>query len=219
MMPEADSESTRRAIAQWISAQEQKVRASVSSFRDGQLAAEREIASLRTKTTSGGNEQALLAQEISRKKFRGTCLEEENASLAAKENLYPELLAKLKTALMEKKSEMQQRTEQAQKRMMSTQHNEHHLSRGAELFKSLGIEFKRIGNERLRVVFTQIDAAEPSREFSFVVFVDTNDVYHVSDVQPPVKDIDGLLVELNNTNDFSRFVRNIRKQFQSLTCS
>ena len=116
---------TRRAISQWITS-EGAGRGNVSAFRDSQLAAERQITSIKTKIRSIESERTRPLRNA-RKKFKATCVEEEIGALSGKEILYPDLLAKLKTALVQKKHELQQRTSAAQKRMMSAQHTEHHL--------------------------------------------------------------------------------------------
>ena len=80
-------EATRRAISQWISGEEQRVGRNVSAFRDSQLAAERQITSIKTKIRSIESERTLTTQEIARKKFKATCVEEEIGALSGKETL------------------------------------------------------------------------------------------------------------------------------------
>lgn len=54
-----------------------------------------------------------------------------------------------------------------------------HLTRGAKMYKTLGMEFSREEpNSRLKVSFTQVDPADHDRVFSFKVFVDQSDTYH-----------------------------------------
>ena len=65
--------------------------------------------------------------------------------------------------------------------------------------------------------FTQIDAGEPLRPFSFVLDINDEDSYVVEDCQPPIADITllPLLNELNESNDLSPFLRAMRKLQES----
>ena len=52
------------------------------------------------------------------------------------------------------------------------------------------------------------------RPFAFQVFVDGGDKYHVESCEPAVRGMDALLTQLNTDNDFSAFVRSMRKGFK-----
>jgi hypothetical protein len=54
------------------------------------------------------------------------------------------------------------------------------------------------------------------RAFAFQVFVDGGDKYHVESCEPPLDGLDGLIETLNTGNDFSAFVRSMRKRFKAL---
>jgi chromosome segregation ATPase len=90
------------------------------------------------------------------------------------------------------------------------------LTRGAKLYKKLGLEFERVGGARLKLSFTKVDPKDPDRVFFIVIFVDQSDQYHVEQVEPSIGSVAGLLQQVNATNDFSLFVRTVRKQFQAL---
>lgn len=64
-----------------------------------------------------------------------------------------------------------------------------------------------------RFTFTQLDAGEPTRSFSFVLNVNDEDRYEVEDTLPPVDSIilHELLEKLNETDDLSVFCRGMRK--------
>jgi Chromosome segregation protein Spc25 len=103
------------------------------------------------------------------------------------------------------------------------------LTRGVVLYKHLGLEFERVGDDtssassssssssgaHLKLIFTQIDAAAPAAQFTFTVAVDAADTYGVYDCAPPVSEsvLQGLLRELNASNDFSAFVCGMRREF------
>lgn len=71
-------------------------------------------------------------------------------------------------------------------------------------------------DEKLRVTFTNIDPQAPTRAFTFQVYVDTSDRYHVNNCEPAVSDVQILVDTLNSSNDFSAFVRSMRKSFKLL---
>ena len=48
------------------------------------------------------------------------------------------------------------------------------------------------------------------------VFVDGGDKYHVESCEPPLQGLDELVGALNTNNDFSTFVRQLRKKFKAL---
>ena len=89
--------------------------------------------------------------------------------------------------------------------------------RGCALYERyLGLTFVRMGGERLRLVFTNVDERDTSRAFSFEVFVDGADRYHVEQCEPSVPSMPQLLERLNANNDFGAFVRAMRAGFKEL---
>ena len=80
----------------------------------------------------------------------------------------------------------------------------------------LGLDFQRIGQDQLKLNMTNIDRNDPDRIFSFAVQIDPNDQYHVILCEPQLPNVDGLVGELNSNNDFSKFVRSMRKAFCTL---
>ena len=88
------------------------------------------------------------------------------------------------------------------------------LTRGIAFNKRLGLEFEKIHDDRLRLVFTLIDGARPDRKFCFNVRVSAGDAYVVDGIEPPVPGgVEAIVSELNATNDFSRFVQTMRRAF------
>ena len=92
----------------------------------------------------------------------------------------------------------------------------HELTKGVLYYEQLGLSFKRVADNFLRLTFTQIDASAPSREFTFVIHVGADNVYTVETCQPAVPRLRELLAELNGSNDFSGFVRGMRREFKGL---
>ena len=91
------------------------------------------------------------------------------------------------------------------------------MARAAQLYKRLGLGIKKMhGKNELKFVLRLIDPAAPEREFSFAVSIDDDEKYHVRNVKPPVPGLDALVAQVNATNDFSAFVRGLRKKFVQL---
>lgn len=99
------------------------------------------------------------------------------------------------------------------------EHESRELTKGVVFYKKLGLDFHRMGDDRLKLTFTQIDAASPEREFAFAVHVDDSDVYQVEQCEPAVAVMPELLAALNASNDFSAFVRGMRQQFKAVVQS
>jgi hypothetical protein len=100
-------------------------------------------------------------------------------------------------------------------KLKQTKENEtKELTKGIVFYKRLGLDFKRVGDDRLRLIFTQIDAAFPEKEFSFTIKVDQTDAYQVEACEPAIPEIPEYLACLNKSNDFSVFVRTMRQSFK-----
>eukprot|EP00053_Salpingoeca_punica_P022701 m.215100 g.215100 ORF g.215100 m.215100 type:complete len:224 (+) comp39435_c0_seq1:122-793(+) len=78
--------------------------------------------------------------------------------------------------------------------------------------KWLGLRFERVDDSVMRFVFTNVDSHDQSREFTFTTRVCADGLYALEACQPVVKSSD-LLEELNKSNDFSKFAREMRKRF------
>uniref|UniRef100_A0A7S3PMG5 Kinetochore protein SPC25 n=1 Tax=Aplanochytrium stocchinoi TaxID=215587 RepID=A0A7S3PMG5_9STRA len=120
----------------------------------------------------------------------------------------------------EKKSKTVQsfgeKTETVEKMKKEQEYDTQQLTRGMKLYKMLGLNFEKVSDDWLKLTFTQIDPNDHSREFFFVVFVDQRDKYHIQEISHSVGDIQSLVDDLNESNDFSRFVRQMRKRFKEL---
>ena len=82
--------------------------------------------------------------------------------------------------------------------------------------EGLSLEFERAAGNRLRLVFTSLDKSNPERPFAFTINVDDNEMYQVEECKPalPREEIDGMVREVNVSNDFGGFVRGVRKLFK-----
>eukprot|EP00980_Cylindrotheca_fusiformis_P023724 scaffold10871_cov177-Cylindrotheca_fusiformis.AAC.4 len=90
------------------------------------------------------------------------------------------------------------------------------LTRGIVNYKFLGLDFQKtdIENE-LRFSFSQLDPADPSRQFSFVLQVDKHDRYDVCDCYPSIDATVLIRItdHLNNTDDMGYLARTMRRSF------
>lgn len=90
------------------------------------------------------------------------------------------------------------------------------LTKGVAYYKRLGLDFDRIHDDKLRLSFTLIDPRAPDRAFAFNVKVSDSDTYHVDSCEPPIAGLEGLVADLNASNDFSAFVQTMRRKFKEL---
>ncbi|GAB5030417.1 kinetochore protein animal type [Nannochloropsis oceanica] len=90
------------------------------------------------------------------------------------------------------------------------------LTRGVVMYKHLGLDFERADDNKLRLIFTQLDSSNPGREFFFSVHIDENDQYRVEECVPAldVGMVEGLVGEVNKANDFATFVKKMRRAFK-----
>jgi hypothetical protein len=89
------------------------------------------------------------------------------------------------------------------------------FAHGTNFYKMLGLEFLKTTGDCMRFSFTQIDAKDPLRAFFFVIFVDENSVYQLVETSPHLDEskTKELLKNLNETNNISGFVIQMRKCF------
>ncbi|KAE8973704.1 hypothetical protein PR003_g27154 [Phytophthora rubi] len=103
-------------------------------------------------------------------------------------------------------------------RQRSTQEQQlQELQQGLAMYQRLGLFFEHTEAERLVVRFTQIDAQNPSREFSFRITIDPiTDRYIVDNCNENVASLNDLVRDLNETGDLALFIRSMRRQFKQL---
>lgn len=64
----------------------------------------------------------------------------------------------------------------------------------------------------------KISRQEPERPFVIAVFIDDNGRYVVPECFPalPTEELDRMLVDVNESNDFAKFVSRVRRGFVSM---
>jgi hypothetical protein len=91
------------------------------------------------------------------------------------------------------------------------------LTRGISFYKYLGLEFQKAEGDCMKFIFTQIDSSNHSRVFYFTIYVDNNDQYQFVNSNPPLdlSYCQSCIQLLNENNNISRFVINMRNAFKS----
>jgi DNA repair exonuclease SbcCD ATPase subunit len=89
------------------------------------------------------------------------------------------------------------------------------LTHGIKMYMALGLEFQKAESECMKFIFTNIDRANPSKKFYFLMFVDSSDQYQLVEANPLVDAsyTKQALQSLNTNNDIGKFVIRMRKAF------
>ena len=116
-----------------------------------------------------------------------------------------------KDLLYQRATEAQQENEGKQSKLKS-------LQALADFYgEKLGLNFQHSNDQEtnaLRIGFTQIDRRKPDKNFWFDVRIMEDETYAIQQVVPDISGLKELEDQLNADNDFSKFVRNIRKKFK-----
>jgi hypothetical protein len=92
------------------------------------------------------------------------------------------------------------------------------LTKGIRLYNFLGLEFEKAENDCMKFSFKQIDSKDPMRVFQFLLLVDQHDRYCLIESIPRLDDVltHAIINQLNQDNNISYFVVNMRRAFQKL---
>mmetsp|Transcript_25264 Transcript_25264/g.35964 ORF Transcript_25264/g.35964 Transcript_25264/m.35964 type:complete len:243 (+) Transcript_25264:34-762(+) len=92
------------------------------------------------------------------------------------------------------------------------------LTRGIINYSYLGLDFQSATNGRLKFAFTQLDAGDWNRPFSFTLSVTDEDLYEVHDCEPRLAAsiLTKLATEFNENDDLGRFILEMRKAFSTV---
>jgi len=208
---------TQREVARWTTEQKQvadtEARSGQRMLDDDKENLQRaheelsQIATADETLSQRAKEDQQRIEELRRELQRLTAIQ---ATLPPEEQQLSRQLEQQRLLLQERERAFQQNNLQNEQKLSE-------LQKGGSMYKKwLGLEFERVEDERLRIVFTHVDPQAPTRAFTFYVYVDSSDRYHVVKCEPEVHDVQSLVDALNTSNDFSAFVRNMRKRFQQL---
>lgn len=97
----------------------------------------------------------------------------------------------------------------------STSYKIQQCTKGTEYFEErLGLAFKKVDEENLQFVFKYIDPKDEEKPFVFTVAITAQKKYSVKNCMPEVQGLEDMVHQLNTTNNFSKFVRSMRKSFK-----
>ena len=206
-------------VARWVT--EQKRHADTVTLKGQRLLEtdKENVEQLREELAALGSAETSLQHRSNEERTKVDELRAELERLTAQETRLPPEAEKLNQQLVQTRAVVTQREAGCQQTLASKEAKLAELERGRALYRArLGLNFEQVGNERLRLTFTNVDSANPMRPFAFQVFVDQGDKYHVESCEPPVAGMESLIEALNTNNDFSAFVRAMRRRFKAL-CS
>jgi hypothetical protein len=149
-------------------------------------------------------------------------LAEKQAEVAALERARGSLPADVEAAQAREEAaqlQLAQTRAEFERRELEVRYELQELSRGLDCYQRLGLAFEKLADDRLRLVFTLIDPAQPARRFCFTVRMTEADAYDVDDCDPAVDALPGMLRQLNESNDISRFVQLMRREFKAYVAS
>ncbi|KAJ8352303.1 hypothetical protein SKAU_G00237790 [Synaphobranchus kaupii] len=81
--------------------------------------------------------------------------------------------------------------------------------------ESLGLEIRKIHGEKLQFVFRNISHKDPGFAYTFILRISEEGSYVVVSCDPPIESMPHLERRLQETNNFSAFLANVRKEFSS----
>ncbi|ETI39858.1 hypothetical protein F443_14622 [Phytophthora nicotianae P1569] len=118
---------------------------------------------------------------------------------------------------VEEDAKLKQLLEDSQRQRTTQEQQLQELKQGLAMYQRLGLFFEHAEADRIVVRFTQIDAQNPSREFSFRITIDPiTDRYIVDACSENVASLNQLVTDLNENGDLAFFIRSMRRQFKQL---
>ncbi|XP_066543741.1 kinetochore protein Spc25 [Amia ocellicauda] len=116
--------------------------------------------------------------------------------------------------------------EQARKKQLMIAQNKankdklKNLNKAKQVFQErLGLEIRKLHGEKLQFVFRNISHKDPDSVYTFLLRIDEEGSYEVISCDPPLECMSHLEHRLKQTNNFSAFLANVRKEFSALTKS
>ena len=194
-----------------------KLSADVAQHKSFMASAREEIQRLEVTHKENSMAQEKRKGEMQRIEAEEKAARAEVERLQAEVKLAPAKLEGLRATEKELLAQLSKISSKVQQDTIMKDRTNNDLTRGIVSYKKrLGMDFERVGEEQLMIKFTNIDPQHHERVFSFSLHIDANDVYDVIACEPHVEGIEELLRTLNATNDFSQFVRRMRKKFRAL---
>ncbi|KAM3861970.1 kinetochore protein Spc25 [Diretmus argenteus] len=90
------------------------------------------------------------------------------------------------------------------------------LNKAKQVFQDrLGLEIRKIHGEKLQFIFRNIKPADQDSAYTFTMGLKEDGVYQIVSSAPALESLPGLEKRLQETNNFSAFLANVRKEFVS----
>ncbi|KAK9823360.1 hypothetical protein WJX72_002198 [[Myrmecia] bisecta] len=160
-----------------------------------------------------------LRQRLETERGSEAALQAELAVVQAEQAALPKQISKLQEALAHETNKLSHREAAIADETLVKEKKLEALRQAVQVYRCrLGLEFKHTNDsqEELQLVFTQIDRQHTEREFMFAVRVMDENQYEVTKCNPEVDALPALLQRLNESKNFSKFVRGMRRHFQQL---
>ncbi|XP_020317664.1 kinetochore protein Spc25 [Oncorhynchus kisutch] len=156
-----------------------------------------------------------------------TDLENKNASLVEKRNAIAKRLSEVegkneqKSKIIEKIEMI--RVEQAKKKELIVSQNKankdrlKNLNKAKQVFQGrLGLEIRKIHGEKLQFIFRDINQKDSECVYTFMLRISEGGLYQIVSSDPPLDCMAHLEQRLQETNNFSAFLANVRREFLAL---
>ncbi|KAG2463412.1 kinetochore protein Spc25-like [Polypterus senegalus] len=136
------------------------------------------------------------------------------SKISERENLKRELIKQIEH-LREKHMEKKRALHAANERNKAVLKE---LQKTTEVFrKVLSLEIRRLHGEKLQFVFRNINHNDPDCAYTFVLHITEENQYEVTSCDPELEEMSQLERKLQDTNNFSAFLANVRQQFVALS--
>ncbi|KAM4608983.1 kinetochore protein Spc25 [Polymixia lowei] len=153
-------------------------------------------------------------------------LEQKSASMKETRNAISERMSEMERKEAQKDDISQKiqrlREEQAKRRELIVSQNKankdrlKNLNKAKQVFQDrLGLEIRKIHGEKLQFIFRNIKPADQDSAYTFTMGIKENGSYQIVSSDPPLECMPVLENRLQETNNFSAFLANIRKEFVS----
>ncbi|XP_004577377.2 kinetochore protein Spc25 [Ochotona princeps] len=126
-------------------------------------------------------------------------------------------LEELKANIQDLKEEYSRKKETIATANKANEERLNTLQKSADLYRDrLGLEIRKIHDDKLQFIFTNIDPKHPENPFFFSLCLNEARDYEVSDSAPHLECLAEFQENVRKTNNFSAFLANVRKAFTAM---
>mmetsp|Transcript_48850 Transcript_48850/g.104278 ORF Transcript_48850/g.104278 Transcript_48850/m.104278 type:complete len:233 (-) Transcript_48850:403-1101(-) len=214
----AEMDEAHKAVTRWTTEQMEAIDCTVLREQQTLETAKENLQQSEEACAVAVSADETIARRLREEESKIEELRKELDRLQSQESLLPAEQQRLCKALEQQRQLLAQHEVAYQQSQQQKDAKLAELDKGCSTYQRLlALEFERMGEERLRLIFTNVDERAPSRAFSFQVFVDGADQYHINQCEPRLEKLPELTHALNQSNDFSAFVRAMRREFKRST--